>query len=224
MHLSFYIPRNDMFHNFYEMCTLVVLGTAVLYCRPVTILSHPEESNDLFIFCSAISIGMMLLVGRSLEVWWMIEGGEELSGARRASKRDAVMYAFMTLWFVAAGIYAGVQYYGSDHGSSHDDYWSDHDSIYDDHNNGYSSVTTDPNIYNNSTESVAANHSDYSEQGSHHFRLLVGNSTYVNNDENSYSGDWSIGLILAGWAVMHVLWFAMISFHIPRAAGGDYKK
>jgi hypothetical protein len=205
-----------MFHNFYEIVTLVVLGTAVLYCRPIKIMSNPEENNDLFFFCSAITIGMVMVIGRSLEVWWMIEGGEEVGGARRASKRDAVMYSISALWFAAASIYAGVKYYGNDH-SNYDAYGSDYDSAYSTgHGDGYGNSTSDGYSYNNTESSV--------ENDNHRVRSLAGDSLHVNEEESSYSGDVSVALLLAGYAAGHLLWFSMIAFYLPNAAGGDFKK
>ncbi|CAB9525412.1 expressed unknown protein [Seminavis robusta] len=211
----FFVPNNDMFHNFYEMCTLVVLGTAVLYCRPVAILSHPEEHNDLFIFCCSLLIAMLLLIGRSLEVIWMIEGGVESTGARVASKRDATQLGIIAAVQAAAAIYAGVKYYSNDH----DYHGSDNSYGYEDSH--YDSGNSSDYYNNNYTDSSTEYHG---EEDGHHFRFLAGDSSYGEEKESTYSGDVSMELLVAGYLANHLLTVILLTFVIPRVSGGDHTR
>ena len=201
----FYIPSRDMYHEFFELCTLVALGTAVLNIRPVSLLSNPEENIDLFLFCLSISIAMLLIMGRPIEVMVLIE---DEPSAVIASKRDATMYAFMTVFFAAATIFAGVKYFGG-----HKSAGSYYDSPYG-ADASYSDSSYD--TYNKTSSHA---------EDDHHllFRFLAGVSSY-SDSESHYSGDVSMGLMLGGFCVNHVFWFLLMVIVLPRAGGGDHRR
>lgn len=244
----FYTGR-DMTHQFYELCFLVVLATAVLHIRPVSLLSNPEENSDLFFFCASITVEMFLTMGRSIEIIFMIQ---DSPAAVITSKREAKMYFFMTIFFLAASIYAGIKYWGGNDSGS-DSYY---DSAYGDESYGHGEATyddhaneTSDSYYNETIASEnhggedhhflfrllagAASCDSDSESGysgnhgdeDHHFlfRLLAGAAPCNSDSESSYSGDVSMGLMLAGFLVNHLVWVMMMLFIIPRGSHGDYR-
>ena len=201
---------NDMWHNFYDVCTLVTLASAVLHIRPVSLLSDPEHANDLFIFCASVSVGMILIMGRSAEViFW----GEE--AAVRSGKREVCMYGSMTLFFAAAAIHAGVVYY-----TQEDERDDDHDSsaYYGDDSSQFGD--TNSSDYNTTTSVV---------DGDHHFRFLAGAAyddagAYGESEKNNHSGDVAMGLLLCGYCFNHILWFMHMISVSPRLDGGDFRR
>lgn len=60
----------DAYHRLYEFAILVVLGTAVLYIRPVEILSDPKNHIDMFVFSLAVALATLMAIGRSVEVYF----------------------------------------------------------------------------------------------------------------------------------------------------------
>lgn len=210
----FYTPSRDIYHAFYELCTLVVLATAVLHIRPVALLSNPEEHIDLFIYCLAICIGMLLVMGRSLEIMVLIEGEP---AAVVASRRDAFAYFIMTSFFAAAAIYAGIKYYGSDDGSSYGGSSYGEESAYD----AYNKTSEGYDRYNSTSSN------EYHSEEGHNllFRFLAGSSSYgTGSDDNNYSGDVVMGLLLAGFCVNHLTWYLFMFFVIPWQGGGDHTR
>ena len=65
-----YWNPEDAYHRLYEFANLVVLGTAVLYIRPVEIMSDPKNHIDMFVFSLAVSIATALAIGRSVEMYF----------------------------------------------------------------------------------------------------------------------------------------------------------
>lgn len=215
---SRFFTLNDIWHNFYDVCNLVALATAVLHIRPVSLLSNPEENIDLFIFCLAICLGMILIIGRSVEVILVVEGEQ---AAKAASKRDAAMYAFMTIFFIAATVYAGVKYYGNND--------SDNEYHYDYDNNSYgdaSSAYNSTDGYYNQTMTEDGYHAQDDDHA--HIRFLAGGyeteESYPDNNTNEYSGDIAVGLLLAGFGFNHLLWFFNLAYFLPWLSGGDFKR
>ena len=201
-----------MYHEFYELCTLVTLATAILNIRPVSILSNPEEHVDLFLFCLSITIGMLLIIGRSLEVKLLIENEP---AAVIASKREAIMYSLMTIVFASATIYSGVKYFG--HNSIGDSYY---DSAYSAEGSGYGESG-----YGESTYEDYNKTSSY-EEDDHHFlfRFLAGSSSYGAQETNNYSGDIAMALMFAGFCLNHLFWFLVLVQIIPLfPANGDIR-
>jgi len=100
---------------------LVPLATAVLHIRTVPILSDPKNHVDMFAFSLSIAIAHVLMLLRSLEVMicqrWFKTQGLYLE-AYRNSRRDFIWIGIPTLFFIAASVYAGIQHYGENEGSS----------------------------------------------------------------------------------------------------------
>lgn len=225
---SRFYTLNDMWHNFYDVCTLLVLGTAVLHIRTVAIMSNPEEENDLFIFCLAICLGMLLIMGRSLEVLFWIDEGDP-QAAKSASKRDALMYTAMTTFFAAATIYAGVKHYSAQlddsYGGSSAAYYDDHHGDVDSY--GYYNATNSSayTLYDNNT---TGEYPAPAAEDDHHLRFLAGDAEekgaagYDDKKGSVYSGDIAMYIMVAGYAFNHLLWFLNMFVIMPRL--GDFRK
>lgn len=65
-----YWNPEDAYHRLYEFANLVVLGTTVLYIRPVEIMSDPKNHIDMFVFSLAASLATLLAIGRSVEMYF----------------------------------------------------------------------------------------------------------------------------------------------------------
>jgi hypothetical protein len=146
----FFTP-NDAFHRFYEFAVLVVLATAVLHIRPVSILSNPADNVDMFTFALSITIANIMAAGRVLEVMLFVKGQES---AKRAARRDLTYALFVLVFNIAATIVSGLEFF-SDHDDHTDDgYDADKNSTaqYDDDNHRFmaaaestSYAASDPN-------------------------------------------------------------------------------
>jgi hypothetical protein len=108
---SRFFTRDDMWHRFYELAGLVVLATAVLHIRPVSILSDSGNNIDMFAYCLSIAIGNCLAIGRMVEILISVEGEP---AAKVVARRDIVLILGSTFFFVAAAVVAGVKYYATD--------------------------------------------------------------------------------------------------------------
>jgi hypothetical protein len=115
-----YVVKDDIFHRFYEIAILVVLATAVLHIRPVSILSNPADNIDMFTFALSISLANLLGIGRSLEIGLSVESEK---CAKRAGLRDVKWYSIVFFLFLASTIVSGLEFYRDD-------------DVYDDHSTG----------------------------------------------------------------------------------------
>ena len=109
---SRFYARDDLYHRIYEFTVLVVLATAVLHIRPVSVMSDTTNNVDMFTFSLAISIGTLLVIGRSVEFFVVGVDGEP--AAKAHSKRDIPIVALSGCFYIAAAIYSGVKYFSDD--------------------------------------------------------------------------------------------------------------
>jgi hypothetical protein len=119
---SRFFTRDDMWHRVYEFAVLVVLATAVLHIRPVSILSDSENNIDMFAYCLSITIGNTLSIGRMVEIWISVEGEP---AAKVVARREIGMLLGSTSFFLAAAVVAGVKYYGAHDSGSISSYATD---------------------------------------------------------------------------------------------------
>lgn len=108
---SRFFTRDDMWHRIYEFAVLVVLATAVLHIRPVSILSDSENNIDMFAYCISIAIGNFLAIGRMVEIMISVEGEPV---AKVVARRDLILLLGSTSFFVAAAVVSGGKYFGRD--------------------------------------------------------------------------------------------------------------
>lgn len=213
---SRFYTLNDVWHNLYNVLTLLSLGSAVLHIRPVALLSDPEHNNDVFIFCASICAGMLLIIGRSVEVIFF---GKE--AAVRTSKREVCMYGIMTVIYLAATIYSGIAYYTDD-----DDSRTSSGGYGDDYHYNANISTGD---YNTTKSDLPGDLADVDDED-HNLRFLAGASTYDDSgahqgtEVNAFSGDVAMGLMLGGSCFNHVFWYFYIQFVAPRLDGGDFRR
>jgi hypothetical protein len=109
-HDSRFDSGRDFYHRFYEFLVLVVLATAVLYIRPVTIMSTTSDNEDMFVFSLCITLSSILALGRSLDVKRNVVG--ELA-AKRAADYEFKWYGLMAAFYASAMIISAVDYFGS---------------------------------------------------------------------------------------------------------------
>lgn len=104
----FWTP-DDIFHRMYEFAGLVVLGTVVLYIRPVLILSDPRNNVDMFCLSLSLAIAGAMACGRFAELYYFGLGQPAL---KMAAKRDFFASTIIVCWYTAAAIVSGTEYYG----------------------------------------------------------------------------------------------------------------
>jgi hypothetical protein len=109
----------DLYHRFSEFLVLVVLATAVLYIRPVTIMSTTSDNEDMFVFSLCITLSSILAIGRSIDIKRNVDGD---LAAKRTSEYEFKWYGLMTAFYASAMIVSAVDYFGSsdsNYGSAH---------------------------------------------------------------------------------------------------------
>jgi hypothetical protein len=151
----FYV-RDDIFHRLYEVLTLIALATAVLYVRPISVLSNLKDNVDMFSYCTSVMVGYALSLGRMVEIAtcervWRTPG--LYAEAFHAVKRDLLWIVAPFSIYTAAAIYTGIQHFGA----------ADED---------YSTATAD-----------ASNSSTYEDDGDHR-RALASADEYASKSES----------------------------------------
>jgi hypothetical protein len=145
---SRYFVKDDIFHRVYEFSILIVLATAVLHIRPVSILSNPADNIDMFTFALSISLANLLGIGRALEIMLNVDGQK---AAKWAALRDIKLHAIGFFLFLASTIVSGLEF------NRDDDVYDDHstDSFYeseknntDDHRRSMAASDTETGYYN----------------------------------------------------------------------------
>lgn len=106
----------SIFHRAYDTGLLLALGTAIVHIRPVKYLSAPSKYNDMFVFSISIFFATLFGVGRMIEVFLAVEGGE--ASAKNAAKHDMFFYSIMTIFYMAAAIVSGSEYYNNNNSDS----------------------------------------------------------------------------------------------------------
>lgn len=104
------VIHDDVYHRMYEFGALIVLGSAVLYIRPVDILSDLKNNGDMFGLSLAFSIAGVVGWGRSIEVYFKGVGQPAMKSAMR---RDVLWFMPSVLCFFAATFIAGFESFGS---------------------------------------------------------------------------------------------------------------
>lgn len=105
-----YAVADDLFHRIFELATLSVLATIVVFIRPVETLSHASKYVDMFGFAVAIFCGRLLTMVRYVEVYFVGEGQPVI---RSSSKSQLGTLLISLVGYGAAAIVAGVAYYGN---------------------------------------------------------------------------------------------------------------
>lgn len=155
----------DIFHVLVEVANYACVASAVQHVRPVAVLSDLENNIDMFAFCLSILIGHILCLGRLVEVVlcarvFKTDGLYE--EAVPSIKRDFWWMAVSPLFYLAACIYSGKEYFGSSssEGSSYEKassvYEAD-DHHHDDHNEDHRFLAgTTSSFYTSTSENDTA--------------------------------------------------------------------
>jgi hypothetical protein len=115
----FYFARfstnNDLLHRLFEYLLLVILGTAVLYIRPVAIMSTPVSNEDMFAFSLCICLASFHCLARVLEVKFNVDGQE---AAKRQASFEIYWYSSMNAFYIAAAVVSGLDYFDGGEGTA----------------------------------------------------------------------------------------------------------
>jgi len=109
---------DDMFHRAFELAALVVLATAVLHIRNISLMENCAENVDTFAFCLAILIGNILHWVRYMDVYFFGVGQPVLKNEATRAIRMSGVYVAMVL---VATILAGIEYFGNASADSKED-------------------------------------------------------------------------------------------------------
>jgi len=106
-----YVHDDDVVHRILELALLVILATAVLHIRSVSILSDPSGQVSMFAFALALVLEKVVSALRYAEVYFFGVGHQE---GIRGSVRLMILSRFsMVACYVAAAAIAGIAYFGS---------------------------------------------------------------------------------------------------------------
>ena len=67
---SRFVTEDDLFHRVLQICTLVVLATAVLHIRPVKYMSNAGGEISMFVFCLCLCLEDLLEAVKSIEEYY----------------------------------------------------------------------------------------------------------------------------------------------------------
>jgi hypothetical protein len=96
--------------NILQLC---ILGVAVLFIGPVNVMSNPSEDPSVMVFSLMLILDRLWTIGQCFEVYWRGIGQKE---RKPSALRDAILYATVLPFYVAAFVVAAYEY-GSIHGS-----------------------------------------------------------------------------------------------------------
>jgi hypothetical protein len=106
-----FVVGDDLFHRVGEVASIVVLASAILHIRPVDVLSNPSENVDMFGFCLSMSISILLVMLRWVELYFFGVGQPVI---KETAKFDFKMCCVPFSFLLAATIVAGLEHFGSD--------------------------------------------------------------------------------------------------------------
>lgn len=198
----FAIPHDDVFHRMYEFAGLVLLATAVLYIRPVSILADPTNHIDMFCFSLSIALAMILGCGRAVELYVKGIGQPAL---KSAAKRDVFMTLCPLICYIAAAFVSGLEYY-------------DHSRIII-HTNTTNDKSVNDNHYyaDNKSEQNSTSFEDVQDRRVLAAEMATNSATYDTVNENNLP----IYLILAG-GILFSLSLSIMVLTLP--GGGKHKE
>jgi hypothetical protein len=180
------IPAADAFHRIYDIASILVVGTAVLYIRPVSILSDPVRNQDIYLFALSITMGNILSLGRFLEVMFcqrVLSSPGLHPEAFVASYRTSIWISVVTILPAASAIYSAIKFYDESDTS-----------------------IMDTTSYTSNISSTVANH------GNDDQRFLA--STQANESDKNADADYvPISLLFAGGmsSILGTLWLVFFS-------------
>jgi len=110
---------DDIAHLLWDVAQLTLLGTAVLNIRPVEYMSHIEDHLQMFVFCLANLLGILMNNLRLMEIGFVWVVGQY---SARVTARAQLMCSIPALILsLVATVYAGLAYKGDvNNGDSHE--------------------------------------------------------------------------------------------------------
>lgn len=105
---SRFATDDDPYHRIFEVVMLCILATAVLHIRTVDIMSHPSVHAEMFVFSLSSLLASVFSILRYVEVWIWVIGQPS---AKTAAKKDILRKVVPTIFFLAATIVSGADYY-----------------------------------------------------------------------------------------------------------------
>ena len=109
---SRFVYEDDIFHRLLEVGALVVVACAVLYIRPVKYMSNSEEHNTMFLFSLILVVERIVAMIFHAEVYFFAVGQREV--LKKVARSQFVLMLVPAVFYVAATIVAGLEYYGDD--------------------------------------------------------------------------------------------------------------
>lgn len=138
-----YVVGDDLFHRFFEVAVLLALSTAVLHIRPVAIMSNSADYVDMFAFALALLLGSLLNLFRYTEAYFFGKG--QMQVIKQCSTRDIRQGLIAFSFYLAAVIFAGIQYYSDSKGTEATEassYTDDHRFLAEVETSSYSTYNT----------------------------------------------------------------------------------
>ena len=104
---------DDPYHRLFEVINLCFLATAVVHIRTVDVMSNPAEYPDMFAYALGVTLLSVMSICRNIEIMFFVEGEP---AAKIVAKRDMINQVGQGIFYLAATIFAGTQYYGRNTG------------------------------------------------------------------------------------------------------------
>ena len=106
---SRFVTEDDLFHRVLQICTLVVLATAVLHIRPVKYMSNAGGEISMFVFCLCLCLEDLLEAVKSIEEYYF--GIGQRDAVQNASRMSLYNVAFALMFHVPAVILAAMEFF-----------------------------------------------------------------------------------------------------------------
>ena len=118
---SRFVTEDDLFHRALQICTLVVLATAVLHIRPAKYMSNAADEISMFVFCLCVVLEDLLEALKCMEEYWF--GIGQKVAVQNAALISLWNVGFALLFHIPALIVAALEFfprssssgYGDDH-------------------------------------------------------------------------------------------------------------
>ena len=118
---SRFVTEDDLYHRGLQICTLVVLATAVLHIRPAKYMSNASDEISMFVFCLCLCLEDLLEVVKCLEEYWYGIGQKD--AVQNAALMSLYNVGYTALFHVPALIVAALRFFprSSSSSSGYDD-------------------------------------------------------------------------------------------------------
>lgn len=106
-----FVVPDDNFHGLFQLSFYLVVATAILFIRPVELLSVPSEHVDMFAFSLSCVLANLFHMARYIEFIFFGIGEQ---AATVACRREIYSKIIPTGLYLAAAVISGVAYYQGD--------------------------------------------------------------------------------------------------------------